>query len=395
MSRTRFLRYCVSAGLAALAVLLSIACGSDPSPTPEPTPEPTATLAPTPTLTPRPSPTPIPPPTATPVPALQPAPARESYIPQGATIAIDARPSDIFRSPVMEPLLGILFQGAGGEAGFLSEFEAETGISLRSLEFMEMYMDFGEAFEIAMTGEEDLESELPDLGVVLRGDDIDQDDFVSMLEKAKEDDPGLDFEATVYRGYQIHADAGEGSEGFAFSFADRGTLLLGTQDGIKGMLDVATGAAPQISGEAVRALDSLGDRDFGMILLTPEGLPDVSTESGDASGIPLAAFGLGALSPQLTVMALRFGDRVMQVRTLEFYENESLAATAKEYNEGTMAMVGSMFGSPGIQALIADTDIRQDGSSLSYTSSVDQSGMTAIVDFLSFFTELGSAQPQN
>ena len=295
----------------------------------------------------------------------------------------------------MEPLLGLLFGGAGDGAGFFSEFEADTGISLRSLEFVEMYMDFGEVFELAMTGAEDLEPKLPDLGIALRGDDIDQDGFVSMLEKANEGDPGVDYEATGYRGYQIHADTNERPGGFAFSFADQDTLLLGTQDGIKAMLDVAAGAAPQISGEAVRALDSLGDRDFGMILLTLEGLPDASTESGDASGNPLAAFGLGALSPQLTVTALRFEDRVMRVQTLEFYENESAAATAKEYNEDTMAMMGSMFGSPGIQALIADTDIRQDGNSLSYTSSVDQSGMAAIMDFLSLFTELGSAQPQS
>ena len=295
----------------------------------------------------------------------------------------------------MEPLLGVLFEGGTGEEGILGELEAETGISLRSLEFMEMYMDFAEVFEMAMGGAEDLESGLPDLGVVLRGDEIDEDEFVLTLEKAGEEDPGVDFEATGYRGYQIHVNAGDGSEGFAFSFADRNTLLLGTQDGIKAMLDVASGAAPQISGESVRALDGLGDRDFGMILLTPEGLPDASTETGDASGNPLAAFGLGALAPQVTVMALRFEDRVMQVRTLEFYEDESVAATAKEYNEGTMAMVGSMFGSPGIQALIADTDIRQDGNRLFYTSSMDQSGMTAIVDFLSFFTELGSAQPES
>ena len=295
----------------------------------------------------------------------------------------------------MEPLLGLLFEGSSGEEGILSEFEAETGISLRSLEFMEMYMDLGEVFEIAMSGAEDLESELLDLGVVLRGDDIDEGGFVSMLEKASEENAGVDFESTGYRGYQIHVDAGEGTEGFAYSFADEDTLLLGTVDGIKAMLDVASGAAPQISGEGVRALDGLGDREFGLILLTPEGLPDASAETGDASGNPLAAFGLGALAPQVTVMALRFEDRVMQVRTLEFYEDESVAATAKEYNEGTMAMVGSMFGSRGIQALIAGTDIRQDGNRLFYSSSVDQSGMTALMDFLSFFTELGSAQPQS
>lgn len=391
MSRTKFLSYCVSAGTASLMVVLLIACGSDPTPTPVPT----STLAPPPTATPRPSPTPIPPPTATPTPTVQPAPARESYIPQGATVAIDARPSNIFRSPVMEPLLGLLFDGAGGEAGFFAEFEAETGVLLRSLDFMEMYVDFQDVFEIAMTGSEGLESEFPDFGVVLRGPDIDEDDFVSRLGKANETGPGAGYEAIVHRGYQIHVEADEESDGFAFSFADRDTLLLGTQDGIKAMLDVASGSAPQVSGEGMRALDSLGDRDFGLVLLMPDGLPDALGETGESGGNPLAAFGLGSLAPRATVMAMRTEDQALRVRTLEIYEDEPAAAAAREYNEGTMAMMGSMFGSPGIQALISDTDIRQDGNTVSYSSSVDQSAMTAILDFLFTFMQLGSAQPQS
>ena len=189
MSRTRFLFYCASVGAASLVVLLFIACGSDPSPTPEPTQEATATPAPPPTSTPRPSPTPNPSPTPTPSPTPPPVPARKSFIPQGATIAIDARPSDIFRSPVMEPLLRVLFEGASGEEGILSELEGETGISLRSLEFMEMYMDFAEVFEMAMSGAGEMESELPDLGVVLRGDDIDEGGFISTLERAERGGP--------------------------------------------------------------------------------------------------------------------------------------------------------------------------------------------------------------
>ena len=395
MSRTRFLSCCVSATVASMMVLLFVACGSDPTPSPTPTATPTSTQTPPPTSTPRPSPTPTPVPTATPRPTPQPAPARESYIPSGATVAVDAMPSDVFRSPVMEPLLGVLFEDVVGQAGFLSEFEAESGISLRSLEFVEMYVDLGDLLETTMTGGEDLESDFPDFGVVLRSDDIDEDDFVTRLKRANEADPGADFEVDAYRGYEIHVDAEGGSEGFAFSFADQDTLLLGTHEGIKAMLDVASGSAPQISGEGVNALDSLGDRSVGIILSMPEGLPDAATAGGDADGNPLAALGIGALAPQVTAMAVRFEGQVMQVLTLELYENESMAATAKEYNEGTMAMVGSMFGSPGIQALIAGTEIVQDGNRLSYTSTVDQSGMTAIMDFLSIFAELGSAQPQN
>ena len=388
MSRIRFLSYCFSAGAAALVISLLLACGSDPAPTPAPT----ATFVPPPTPTQRPTPTP--PPTATPAPTPVPSQARESFIPQGATIAIDARPSKIFQSPVMVPIIGVLFEGDGRVAGFFNDFERETGISLRSMEYMEMYMDFGEIFEMAMGGAENSDPELPDLGVVLQGD-LDEDDFVSRLENASETDPDQDYEATSYRGYRVYADTGEDSDSFAFAFADQDTLLFGTEDGVKAMLDVASGAASQISGEGVRALDGLGTRDFGIVLAMPEGLLDAAMESGEDNGNPLAAFGFGALAPPLTVMALRFEGRYMQVHTVEFYEDESVAAAAREYNEGTMAMVGSMFGSAKIQELIADSDISQDGNRVSYRSRLDEPGMSAILEFFSFFMALGQTQPQN
>ena len=386
MSRIRFPSYWFSAGAAALVILLLLACGSDP----EPTPAPTATFVPPPTATQRPTPTP--PPTSTPAPTPVPSPARESFIPQGATIAIDARPSEIFQSPVMDPIMGVLFEGDGRVAGFFDEFEGETGISLRSVEFMEMYMDFGEVFEMAMDGAENSDSELPDLGVVLQGE-LDEDDLVSRLANAG--DPGQDYEATSYRGYRVYADTGEDSDSFAFAFADQDTLLFGTEDGVKAMLDVASGAASQISGEGVRALNGLGTRDFGIVLAMPEGLLDAAMESGEGNGNPLAAFGFGALAPPLTVMALRFEGRYMQVHTVEFYEDESVAAAAREYNEGTMAMVGSMFGSAEIQELIADSDISQQGNRVSYRSRVDEPGMSAILEFFSLFMALGQTQPQN
>ena len=291
-------------------------------------------------------------------------------------------------------MLDVLFEGGADEAGIFSELEAETGISLSSLEFTEMYMDFGEVFQIAMSGAEDLESEFPNFGVVLRGDDIDEDDFVLRLEEASEADPGVNYEATAYRGYQIHADADEGAEGFAFSFADQDSLLLGTQDGIKAMLDVASGAAPQISGEGVRALDSLGDRDLGLILAIPEGLLDEASGGGDGDGNPMALLGLGGLTPELTVVALRFNDRSVRVHSVEIYKDESVAAAAKEYNEGAIAMVGAMFGSAEIQDLVAGSDIRQERNRVSYRLSVDEPAAVAILDFLTSFADL-SLPPQS
>ena len=289
----------------------------------------------------------------------------------------------------MEPFLDVLFEGVDGQTGFLSEFEAESGISVRSLEFVEMYMDAGELFGIAMNGAEEPESELPDFGVVLRGEDIDEDNFVLSLGTASDAGSGMDFEVAGYRDYRIHVSVGDGTEGFAFSFADEDTLLLGTQDGIKAMLDVAAGAAPRISGKGVVALDSLGDRDVGIILLMPDGLPDAAKTAGDADGNPLAALGLGALTPRLTVLALSYEGPEMLVQTLEFYDGEPDAAAAREYNESTLAMVGSLFGSAEVRGLIAETKIIQEGNKVSYSLSIDEPAATAILDFLGSLVGLG------
>ena len=383
MSRIRSLSFGFFAGAALIALFL-LACGSDATPTPAPT----ATLAPPPTPTQAPTPTPRP--TATPTPTPVPAPARESFIPQGATIAIDARPSEIFRSQATNPLREILFQGDGTVARMFSDFESETGIAIRSLEFMELYMDFEELFELAMGETENPEPGLPALGMAVRGD-LNEDDFAAQLEQAGQSDPGKSYEATAYRGYAIHTDSGGNPQSLAYSFASEDTLVFGSEAGVKAMLDVADGAAPPISGEGVRALDGLGARNLGIILSMPEGLPESAMESET----PLAAFGFGALAPPLTVVALRFEGRNMRVHTVEFYEEESVAAAAREYNEGTMAMVGSMFGGAELQGMIADIEISLNESRVSYRGSVDESGMSAILEFLAFFMTLGQAQPQN
>ena len=395
MSRIRFLANYIFIGAAALAVLLLLACGSDP--TPSPSPEPTATPVPTPTPMPMPTPTAVPVPTTTPSPTPEPLPPRDTFIPEGATIVVDARPSDILQSPVMEPLLDLLFNGEEGVLGFFDEFESETGISLRSIEFAEMYLDLAEVFEVVLNGSEDsdadLSNDLSNLGVALRGD-LDEDDFVARLEESTAEDPGQDYETATYRGYTIYADSGENPDGFSFAFADEDTLLFGTADGVRAMIDVASGAAAQLSGEGVRALEGLGERDFGLIMVMPEGLPDAAMEGGEDNGNPLSAFGLGALAPQLTVMTLRLEGRSMGVQILEYYDQEADAAAAKEYNEGTMAMLGSMTGSADIQQLIADSEISQEGRSVSYEIRVDDSAVVAILNFLTSFMALGEAQPQ-
>ena len=388
MSPIRFFPQCITAGAVALAVLLLLACGSDPEPTPTPAPTETPVPTPTPTVV----PTSTPRPTATPTPTPEPAPARKSFIPEGATVIIDAWPSDVFDSSFVESALDLLLDGEGTVSGLFEDFQADTGIDPRSLEYLEAYADIGVVVELAIGEAEDSEPGLPELGIAVQGD-IDTDGLAARLLNANDGDPS--YEETSYRDYSLYVDARRDPDSLVFSIAEEGTLLFGTEEGVKTMLDVASGVAPQISGEDVRALEGLGNRDLGLILAIPEGLLDAATEGEDGSGNPMALLGLGGLTPEVTVMSLRFVGDSMQVHTVEIYEDDSIAASAKEYNEGTIAMVGSLFGSAEIQEMTRETEIEQEGNRVSYRLSVDESAMVAILDFIASFMALGEVQPPN
>ncbi len=388
MNRIRLLFPSLLAGATLLVILMMLACGSDP----EPTPAPTATPVPTPTPTPEPTATPLP--TVTPAPTPVPAPARNSFIPQGATVIIDAWPSEILESSLVESVLGTLFDGPVAVEGFFDEFQSVTGISLRSVEYAEGFVDIGDVLEMATGVPGEAEAVLPDLGIAVR-EAISEDDLADRLTGSGKSGGDPSYELTSYRGYNLYVDAEGNRNRFVFSVVEEDTLLFGSEEGVKAMLDVASGAAPQISGEGVSALESLGARNFGLILEIPEGLLEAAAEDGDESGNPLAMLGLGGLTPELTLMALGFSDDSVQVHTAEFYEDEAVAASAKEYNEGTIAMVGSLFGSAELQELIAESVITQDGDRVSYMLSIDEPAMAAILEFLTSFVGLSAEPAQN
>ena len=390
MSRIRPLFPSLLAGAALPLILLLLACGSDPDPTPSPTPAPTATPIPAAT----PEPTATPPPTATPAPTPVPAPARESFIPQGATVIIDARPSEILESSLVESVLSALFDGPGTVEGFFDEFQSATGISLRSVEYAEGFVDIGDVLGMATSDPGDVEATLPDLGIAVRTA-VDEDDLAHRLSGPGKSDGEPYYELTSYRGHNLYVDAGGDRSKFVFSVVEEDTLLFGSEEGVKAMLDVASGSAAQISGESLDALDSLGARDFGLILRIPEGLLDAAADGGGESGNPMAMLGLGGVAPELTLMALRFSDDSAQVHTVEFYEDEAVAATAKEYNQGTLAMVGSLFGSAELQELIAESVITQDGDKVSYKFSIDEPAMSAILEFLTSLVGFGAGPGPN
>ena len=392
MSRIRLLSANLLAGTAVLAILLLPGCGSDPDPAPSPTPAPTAIPVTTPTPTPDPTVAPLP--TATPTPVPESALARKSLIPQGSTVIFFARPSEILKSSMVDSALSVLFAREVTAEGLFDELLSETGVSVGSLEFAEGYVDIGGALEMAIGGAGEPESGLPDLGIALRGA-IDGDDLASRLTGAPEAEADQDYEVTNYRGFELYIDAQRDPGSLVFSVVEEDTLLVGTEEYVEAMLDVASGAASQISGEGVRALESLGDSDLGLLLAMPEELLDAKMGDGEGSDHPMAILGLGSLTPELTVMAVNFGDDSVNINTVEFYQDESVAFAAKEYSEGIIGMMGSLFGSAELEMLFSESVITHEGNRVSYVMSVDESAMASVLHFLISLMGFGAAPVQN
>ena len=370
---------------AALAILLAMACQAQPAPTPtpEPTPTPTPKPTPTPTPTPAPTPTPTPEPTATAVPE----PAADTLVPEGATFFIDFDPATVFDSPVLAPLLETMF-GIGTEGGFLEKFETDTGISLRSMEFAELYLDFNLAMSIVLGMEMDGKDGALNLGVALRGD-LDQEEFSDRMEAA-ESGSGDGVRGEEYRGFTLYIDPTGGSESFSFAFPENDTFVFGTTDAVREMLDVAAGAANPVPVETRDSLNALGSRDFGMVLVVPPGAMELATEGEDQGMAILATLAPGALTADLIVIKLELDDDVVSMYSVHHFSDEDTAAASKDFNEGSMILIGAMSGSPEVQELLQGVEIVQEGTLVSYHMALDANSVDAILDFVSLFMQLGA-----
>ena len=371
---TRICAPLVYALLAAAVAATMVGCGEEPTPTP--TPVPTAT----------PTPTPVPTPTPTPTPTPVPRQAGDSLIPEGAALVVDADPATLLGSSVVTQLLDAFSGGQGTGEGLFSEFESVTGIPMSSVNRVEMYLDLETVLNIGLDPETDDSGPPPAIGIVLRGD-LDEADFTVRLAQAMAEDPAVDYVEETYRGYTMQVDAGGDPESFSFAFADADTLVFGATDAVKRMLDVASGAAQAISGEAINALESMGDRDLGMIMaIPPEVLADAMQSSPEEQGL-LAFFGPGALAP-LAVTTMSVDDESLQLGSRQFFDDENAATAAREFNESTMSIMGTMSGSPELQALFANIQISQSGSEVAFEMTLDAASAMALQDFLNLFTQL-------
>ena len=382
MTLPRLVRLPLALCLFVLFGSLAVACGLDPTPTPTPTPQPT------PTPTPLPTPTPTPEPTATPRPAAAASSSRGSLVPDGATLVIDADLPALLDSPALAPVMGMLFGGEGSGKGALGDFESETGISLRSITSVELFMDLESLSALGQDSGSPEPADPPTLGMALRGD-LGEMEFLANLQGAMEDDSSLEYEAVDYRGYRMYVDANRDPDNFSYAFVGDDVFLLGSNDGVEAMLDVASGAIGPFSGDGVAALDALGDRDIGIIMVNPPGATNAAGSANQESMGALGLIGAGAVNVPLSVTRILLVGDTMQIQSAQFLENEGDAAAYKEYNEGTLALLAAMSGSAELGRLADGMEISQEGSAVSFDMTIDAAGLSAVLDFMSLMTQAG------
>ena len=370
----------------ALAVLLALACGSDPTPTPQPTatPAPTATPVPTPTPTPEPTATPTPAPTATPTPAPTATPEMEeeetetsslprpgeSLLPEGVGMVAEVYPAAVLgpSSPLVSMILALGGEDAdGGVDAMVEDFQEETGIDLLSVTYAEMFTDADALLDSGL----DLDSGEVDLGLALYGE-FDEEEIVASFDR----DDDVEYEVSDYRGFTVYLVHDVGGDPVSVSIIDAETVLIGTASSVEAMLDVADGAAPPLSGELRQALDSLGDRHLGLAIeLPPELLEEMMGAGGEDAmsqmGL-LGAMDISALTAPVNAMKVLFGDDgAMHIAASSFFDDSEAATASKEYSEGIVAMFGLMTAnSPELQEFASSMEVSQSGSDVTFKMSI-------------------------
>ena len=384
MNRSKRVLFPVIVASVAMSILLILACGSDPTPTPEPTatPQPTATPAPTPTPTPEPTatPTPLPPTptTAAPTPVLtvrtvptpepeEPSPLADlrpdrSLIPEGATAIVDVFPVEILESgsPFISMAMGPGDDSlVGGIFELATEFLDGMGVDLYSVQYAEMSMDVGSLLAL------DPDAEMEDLpfGIALYGE-IDEDEIAASLERHE----GADYELSDYRGFSVYESQGAGEGTSAIAIVDSGAMVFGTSASVRAMLDVAAGAAPPLSSELKEALDSLGERHLRVALeLPPEELDLgglLSEGEGADTGMGLmGALDMSALTAPLTALGASFTDEAIELEVRSVFEDSEAATVSNEYTEGLLLMAGGLMGaSPELGDFFSGIEFGQSGN---------------------------------
>ena len=237
------------------------------------------------------------------------------------------------------------------------------------------------------------------IAIVAQGSSsLDEDLIVETLAKAND----WTLTTTEYREHQIHLneEGRAGSDGIgALSFLGSDSLLMGTLESVKAVIDVQEGDKDRASGVVYDSFNDLGD---GLVRLVIE----VPPEAVENIELPFSNFPVDAgVFKKIKVVGILI-DKDGQNITLEAradFTDKSSASDFGDVVEGLLKLVGGLTSDKGTKKLLKDVRVSVDGSRLRVVSEISLTQLEELVlgtgdgslgIFSPLFREEGEAHPQ-
>ena len=301
----------------------------------------------------------------------------QKLVPAGSTLIASIQLSEILEDEDLAALFGRIPKGGEDDPQTLDQLldkaTKEIGLDLRDFSQIVVFGDISRIEER--------------FGLIARGI-FEEDKLVEAITKAND----WSLTATEYKDHQIHLneEGRAGSGGLeALSFLGSDSLVLGTLEGVKSVIDVREGEKDRVSGDVHDAFTDLGD---GLVRLAveipPEAVEDFELPFG---GLPLDA---GVLRDIKVVGIL--ADKDGQNITLEARADFSDASSASNFGDvvdGLLKLLGGLASDEETKKVLKDVRISVDGTRLRVVSEISLTQLEELVlgtqnGFLGFLSPL-------
>ena len=167
--------------------------------------------------------------------------AAVELVPDGANIVVQVELAGILDDEDVAAFYGSLPEDEGQPRTFqdlLAEAQDAIGVDLRQFSRLLLFGDFSS----------------DDFFAVIVEGSFDQHALLSALADAVE----TEFSATDYKGHELHSFVGPDEDDFAVVFLDDDTLVLGTPDVVRQVVDVLEGDRKRLDGPVLERLQLPG-----------------------------------------------------------------------------------------------------------------------------------------
>ncbi len=288
----------------------------------------------------------------------------QNLVPEGSNLIVGIQLSQILEDEDLAALFGRIPKDDDDPQTLdqlLDEAAEKIGLDLRNFS------------QIVLFG--DISAMEQRIAIIAQGSSsLDEDLLVETLAKAND----WTFTTTEYRERQIHLneEGRAGSDGFgALSFLGGDSLVMGTLESVKAVIDVQEEDKDRASGDVYDSFNDLGDGLVRLVLeVPPEAVQDI--------GLPFSGFPVDAgFLREIKVVGILV-DKDGQNITLEArgdFTDKSAASNFGDVVEGLLKLGGGLADDEETKELLKDIRVSVDGSRLRVVSQISLDQLEELV----------------